>query len=340
MVYRKLFSVCILAAISISLISCSDAPQQEFSINGPAFGTTYNIKYYSTEQVLSGQAIDSVINAVNQSMSTYWEDSDISQINRGDSTIVTDQMFRDVFRLSQRIQKESGGYFDPTVGVLRNAYGFGDTKPLAMIDSLTLDSLMTYVGFDKVRLNQDGTIYKTHPQIYFDFNAVAKGYGIDQLGSYMESKGLTNYLIELGGELLAKGQNLNRESAWVAGIETVDSNLNNRGFEAAVNLSDMAMAASGNYRKFRIDSATGKKYVHTLNPLTGSAETSNVTSATVLAATCAEADAYATTFMALGLERSKKLLEELDGIEAYLTYTLPDSTGVFITEGFKPLLRD
>lgn len=276
---------------------------------------------------------------VNNSVSTYIPESDISKINRGDSTLVADAIFKEVFEISEEVYKNTNGYFDPTIGVLRNAYGFGDVKPLKNIDNNTLDSLMNYVGFNKVKINTDGTVSKEYPQIYFDFNAVAKGFGIDCIGRYLDSVGINDYLIELGGEILAKGKNLEKEQDWVVGIETVDSELSDRSFEAIVKLNNIAMASSGNYRKFRIDSATGKRYVHTLNPFTGSAEKSDVTSATVLAATCALADAYATSFMALGMDKSKELLKTLPNVDAYLTFN--DSLNnqqVFITQGFKKQL--
>ncbi|WP_310992556.1 FAD:protein FMN transferase [Aequorivita marina] len=315
---------------------CTEKEPTPIYLQGDAFGTTYHIQLFAKKDASFQKGLDSVIAAVNHSVSTYIPSSDISKVNRGDSTLVVDSIFTEVFDISSEIHKQTKGYFDPTVGALRNAYGFGDVKPLKKIDSTTLDSLMEYVGFHKVKRNKDGTISKEHPQIYFDFNAVAKGYGIDCLGRYLESVGVTDYLIELGGEILAKGENLSKHKQWVAGIETIDSELGDRNFGASVKLKNVGMASSGNYRKFRIDSATGKKYVHTLNPLTGSAEQSDVTSATVLAPTCAEADAYATSFMALGLERSKTLLNELADVEAYLTYA--DSLSqdqVFITEGFK-----
>jgi thiamine biosynthesis lipoprotein len=188
---------------------------------------------------------------------------------------------------------------------------------------------------------ENGTIVKEHPEIYFDFNAVAKGYGIDCLGRYLDSKGITDYIIELGGEILAKGKNIAREQPWLVGIESVNSNLNDRSYQITIALENKAMASSGNYRKFRIDSLTGKKYVHTLNPLTGSAEQSDVTSATVLANTCGEADAYATALMALGLQRSKLLLKETDGIEAYITYTdKHNNPQVFMTGKFRNFIGD
>ncbi|PKA82302.1 thiamine biosynthesis lipoprotein [Ulvibacter sp. MAR_2010_11] len=323
------------------LISCGKEEKEVFSLHGDAFGTTYSIQYYSNKLIDAERGIDSVIHAVNKSVSTYMPNSDISKINQGDSTVVVDSIFKQVFRISETVYTNSQGYFDPTIGVLRNAYGFGDTKPLKKMDSITLDSLMQYVGFRKVSLLKDGRVAKTHPEIYFDFNAVAKGYGIDCLGRYLESQGITDYLIELGGEVLAKGSNLLKHKPWIVGIENVDSNLSNRSYEATIQLENRAMASSGNYRKFRIDSLTGKKYVHTLNPLTGSADQSDVTSATVVAATCGEADAYATALMALGLEKSKLLLKETAGIEAYLTFM--DSMHkpqVYMTENFRKLLVD
>ncbi|MAO10735.1 MAG: thiamine biosynthesis protein ApbE [Flavobacteriaceae bacterium] len=317
-------------------VSCTEKNQEVAYIEGKAFGTTYHIKYYSQQEFKAQKGIDSIVNSVNQSVSTYLPESDISKINRGDSTIIIDKTFEDVFILSEDIYKKTNGYFDPTIGVLRNAYGFGDVKPLQEIDSITLDSLMQFVGFNKVALTSEKTIQKRNPQIYFDFNAIAKGYGIDLIGSYLEKNGVTDYLIELGGEILAKGTNLAQQKPWIVGIEAINSDIDNRSFAETIPLKNQAMASSGNYRKFRIDSLSGKKYVHTINPLTGKAEQSDVTSATVIAPTCAEADAYATSFMALGLEKSKKLLKSLPSVEAYLTYT--DSLNQqkeFLTTGMK-----
>lgn len=323
------------------LFSCKQETAEPTYLEGEAFGTTYHIQYFSKEHFDAQKGIDSVVQAINQSMSTYISDSDISRINRGDSTVVVDSNFREVFEISAGINKITDGYFDPTIGVLRNAYGFGDVKPLAEIDSQNIDSLMQFVGFHKVKLKDDGTIHKEFPQIYFDFNAIAKGYGVDCIGRYLDAKGVSDYLIEVGGEILAKGVNRTSGHEWTIGIETPDSELEDREYKATVRLKNEGLAASGNYRKFRVDSATGKRYVHTLNPLTGSAEQSDVTSSTVIAPTCGVADAYATAFMALGIEKSKELLKKLPEIEAYLTYT--DSTSrdqLFVTEGFKKRLGD
>ena len=325
----------------IVLFSCKEKPSEKTILQGQAFGTTFSIQVYLENEVNLEKGIDSVFYSVNKSVSTYLPESDISKINRGDTSVVVDQIFIDNFNLSAIVNKTTGGYFDPTIGVLRNAYGFGDTKPLKEIDSVALDSMLRFVGFEKVKLNQNNKIEKEYPEIYFDFNAVAKGYGIDLIGNYLESKGAKNYLIELGGEILAKGKNLEKNKTWVVGIENVKSNLNDRSYSTTIALDNIAMATSGNYRKFRVDSLTGKKYVHTLNPLTGSAEKSDITSATVLASTCAIADAYATSFMALGLEKSKKILKRFNGVEVYFTFN--DSNNieqVYVTEGLKKRILD
>jgi len=310
-------------------------------LQGEAFGTTYSIQYYPTKSFDAEKGVDSVIYVVNKSVSTYMPESDISKINKGDSTIVVDAIFKEVFRLSEVVYTNSGHYFDPTVGVLRNAYGFGDEEALVSLDQSVIDSLLQYVGFEKVSIKANGTVLKEHPEIYFDFNAVAKGYGIDLIGGFLSSEGVDDYLIELGGEILAKGHHKSKNKSWAVGVEHPDSKVNDRIATTAIQLNDKGMAGSGNYRKFRVDSLTGKKFVHTLNPITGSAEQNNLTSATVVANSCAEADAYATACMALGLEAAKKMIEQTEGVEAYLTYIEEDTaSAVFISEGFKELMLD
>ena len=318
----------------ILIVSCKNERPQKSFFQGQAFGTTFSIQVYSINEIDFEKGIDSVLSKVNNSVSTYIPESDISKINNGNTAIVVDDIFIDNFNISTEVYEITGGFFDPTIGVLRNAYGFGDTNSTQEIDSLALDSMMKFVGFNKVKLTSENKIEKLYPEIYIDFNAVAKGYGIDLIGSYLDSKGVGNYLIELGGEILAKGKNVEKNKSWLVGIENV--NLNDKSFSSIIALENIAMATSGNYRKFRIDSLTGKKYVHTLNPITGSAAKSDITSATVLAPTCALADAYATAFMALGLENSKVILKNIDKIDVYFTYNDQNNEEqVFATEGLK-----
>lgn len=329
----------VLLILCISILACKKpSVPDEITLRGEAFGTTYGIKYFGNgnEAAFVKKAVDSVVAAVNQSMSTYIPDSDISRINRGDTTVVIDDMFLDVFTLSRKLNKATSGYFDPTVGTLRNAYGFGDTEALNEVDSETLDSLMQYVGWSKVGLKKKRTISKKYPEIYFDFNAIAKGYGIDRIGAYLESQGYTDYLVELGGEIKASGIDQGDGNLWRVGVESIDSTIEDRTAVASVVLENVSMAGSGNYRKYRVDEATGKQYVHTINPLTGAAEQIDILSANVIAPTCAEADAWATAFMAMGIEKSKTILTQQAHIEVYLTY----DGGSYATAGFEKLVKN
>lgn len=316
------------------LMGCTENPTIKNQNIGPALGTTYSIIYLDDKELNFQTAIDSVFQVVNQSMSTYWPDSDISKINSGDSLIKVDHMFKEVFELSKSIYKASDGYFDPTVGTLVNAWGFGPGEQMDL-DSAKVDSLLQYVGFGKVTLREDGSISKKHPSIFFDFNAIAKGYAIDRLGVMLDGKGIDNYLVEVGGEVLTRGKNIISGKKWTVGIDDPQVEFG-RQLKKIIALEDKALASSGNYRKFRIDTLTGEKYVHTIDAKTGFTKNAKVLAASVIAEDCATADAYATTFMAMDLEDSRTLLSKQNELEAYIIYLDDDgTTQEFMTDGFK-----
>lgn len=324
--------------VALLILGCNSDPWVKNQNWGDALGTTYSIIYISEGELDYQQEIDSVFQVVNRSMSTYISTSDISKINAGDSTIVVDDMFKEVFEISSKVNKASNGYFDPTIGVLADAWGFGPGDQLEL-DSLKVDSLLGYVGWDKVKLNSDNTISKAHPAIRFDFNAVAKGYAIDRLGAMLDAKGIENYLVEVGGEVLTKGTNLVSGKQWTVGIDDPQVETG-RQLKLIVSLKDRAMASSGNYRKFRVDPETGEKYVHTIDPKTGYTKNSRVLATSVVANTCAIADAFATTFMAMDLEESKKVLESHEELEAYIIYLDENGeTKEFMTDGFKAFIK-
>ncbi|WP_394906840.1 FAD:protein FMN transferase [uncultured Mesonia sp.] len=329
--YIYLFLICLFAA-------CQAPQQEEFVISGDAFGTRYYIN--TQKKAVEKSQIDSIINRVNQSVSTYLETSDISRVNKGDSTIVVDFIFTEVFKLSKRIHQETDGYFDPTVGALRNAYGFGTSPALNDLSQHTIDSLLMLTGFEKISLTEQNQIRKVNPNIYIDFNAIAKGYGIDLIADFLNQQGIENYLVELGGEIVSRGINLNKNAGWIVGVEGIDSDLDNRSYQYKLKLKNEALASSGNYRKFWVDSLSGKKYVHTINPRTGQAKTTQVTSASIIAANCAKADAYATSVMAMGKKKALSFLKQENGIKAaYFTYI--DSLGKqreYMTQSFKERL--
>lgn len=308
--------------------------------HGRALGTTYNVSYFSTQKIHGiNKSFDSIFKVVNHSMSTYISSSDISKINNGDSTIVVDQMFREVYQLSKRIHQNTNGFFDPTVGKLVNAWGFGPKHLKLKMTPSVIDSLKQFVGFSKIKLTNKGIIKKQNPNIYIDFNAIAKGYCIDRIAAYFTKQNIDNYLIELGGELISKGINLDKNTPWAVGIDDPNQT-NTRTLISVLTLKNKGMATSGNYRKYRIDSLTGKKYVHTINPFTGYTQISNVLSVSVLANDCATADGYATAFMAMPLNETKKILQQNNNLEAFIVFndTL-DHITTFTTQGFKNALK-
>ncbi|MGY5849894.1 FAD:protein FMN transferase [Salegentibacter sp. F14] len=308
------------------------------SISGNALGTTYTIKYFSDEDLKLDAALDSIFKLMNASMSTYQNNSAISRINRGDTSVVVDEHFVEVFRSSQKIYKESEGYFDPTVGNLVNAYGFGPEKQLRQPNEEVLDSLHQLVGFDKLQLLNNSRVIKSDPGIFIDFNAIAKGYTIDVISEYFDKNNVKNYLIELGGELVAKGRNKQKDSDWIVAIDDPEQTEGKRTFQTILALKDRAMATSGNYRKFIEDSA-GNTFVHTINPITGKAEKNDLLSASVLAENCTLADGYASAFMAMGFNKAVALLEKLENVDAYFIYvTAKGEPEVYASEGFKKTL--
>ncbi|MCM4160053.1 FAD:protein FMN transferase [Antarcticibacterium flavum] len=323
-------------------LSCSNPKTNEQVVTGEALGTTYQVKFFHEEEIPLKKGLDSVFEVINSSMSTYQNNSDISRINAGDSTVTVDEHFRKVFNDSRKIYRESKGHFDPTVGNLVNAYGFGPERGNKELSQFVIDSMMQYVGLNKIELTADGRIKKEHPEIYVDFNAIAKGYAVDVMGEFLDQNGIQDYLIELGGELLAKGINRKNDVPWTVGIDDPAQTSSQRILTAALRLEDRGMATSGNYRKFRIDSLTGLQYVHTINPLTGRSEKSDLLSATVLAPTCALADGYATAFMSLGFEGSLDMLERVEDIDVYFIYAGKENEmKVFTTPAFEEaLLRD
>ncbi|MCV6630426.1 MAG: FAD:protein FMN transferase [Flavobacteriaceae bacterium] len=307
------------------------------TLYGNALGTSYSINFLSKETVDYAVAIDSIFEVVNQSMSTYQKDSDISKINKGDTTVVVDHMFEEVYNLSRKVHQLTNGKFDPTVGALVNAWGFGPGKQISL-DSSKVDSLLKYVGFDKVLLTPKKTIKKASEYVHFDFNAVAKGYSIDRIAAFFDQQKVDNYLIEVGGELIAKGENKISGKLWTVGIDDPDQGLD-RTYSAVVNLKNKAMASSGNYRKFRIDPTTGKKFVHTIDPKSGFTKASNILGTTVVADYCAYADALATSFMVMSFDETLAFLKEHEDIDVFIVYADTDGTiNKFMTEGFEKML--
>ena len=297
-------------------LGCESKPELVIH-QGYALGTSYGVQYqqidadYDTVQA----GIDSIFYMVNKSLSTYLPDSDISQINRGDSTLVVDQHFKAVYNKANILWYKTQGLFDPTVGAWVNAYGFGPEKPLNEISSAQRDSLMQVTGWARIQLI-DGRIVKDNPAIYIDFNAIAKGYTVDLVAHYLSNLGSENHLVEIGGEVVAKGLSPTSGALWKVGIDNPQQQ-EERSLQAVLSLDNQALATSGNYRKYRVDEKTGQKYVHSINPLNGKPVRSKVLSASVKAPDCMTADAYATSLMVMSFEQGKALIEADPSLSAY-----------------------
>lgn len=338
MTVLKKFSV----FLSFVLLLASCSQDQSHSLSGFALGTSYTLKYIAPSPIKGLESqVDSLFFKINRSLSTYIPTSDISKINRGDSTLVVDSYFKKVFETSVKINELTHGYFDPSVGNLVNAYGFGPEKPLHIIKKRQIDSLMQFTGIHKVYINKEGKVVKKHPAIYLDFNAIAKGYTVDLLAELMLDNQVDNFLIEVGGELVARGTNLISQKPWSVGIDHPLQKEGERSYLKVISLTNQSMATSGNYRKYRVDPQTGAHYVHTLNPMTGKPVKSSVLSATVLASSCMEADAMATALMAMPLEMSKKILEQSSEFDALLVLSSPTANiELFSTSGFDLTILD
>lgn len=337
---KELKRFCSFLVVAILFISC-DKTNDFFTIQGEAQGSTYSIKYIASEEKVTKNQIDSLLIVFDLSLSTYRPDSKISKINSGDSMVVVDDFFTETFQLSNQIYKETNGLFDPTIGVLVNAYGFGPNKKQENLSQKQIDSLLQFVGFDKIALNANKTISKKYSQTFIDFNAIAQGYSVDVVVNYLKSKGIENAIVEIGGELFALGKNTIENKNWVVGIDDPLQKPEERTLIAKVNLENLGMATSGNYRKVMIDEKTGKKFVHIINPKKGLAQKNNVLSATVLSKSSAISDGYATAFMLMSLEESKLFLQNHKDLYVMLLYVdANNKMQQFTTENFKALIKE
>jgi len=312
--------------ILILLISCKSNEKTYQRLSGSALGTSFSAIYEDKENRNFEMEIDSLFHSINQSLSTYIPESDISAINRGDTAVRTDRYFEEVFIKSEKIYRETDGFFDPTIGILVNAWGFGPEPATDSLDSAKIESLLKGVGLDNIRIENHKISAKSYP-FYLDFNAIAKGYTVDILGQFLESKNIKNYLVEIGGEVRTRGKN-DKDLPWKIAIEKPHFD-GSRSYQSFVMLNNESIATSGNYRKFKIDSVTGNRYAHTIDTRTGFPSKSNLLSASVISSLdCADVDAYATAFMAMGFERTKTFLAKRQDLKAFLIY---DKNGEMIT---------
>lgn len=319
----------LLIAVSLFLLAfCSCRNKSVYSnIAGFAQGSTYSIVYENRRNADPGeykQGIEKILASFDSSLSLYNDSSILCRINRNEAVAV-DSFFAEAFRKSAMISQLTGGAFDITVGPLVRAWGFtpGEHKPPT---SEKIDSLKMLVGMDKVSL-VNGHLIKKDPNIKLDFNAIAQGYSVDLVCRYFDKLGIKNYLVEIGGEVRAKGRKAGK--LWRIGIDKpVDDNMNpGENLEAIIRISDKSLSTSGNYRKFYIEN--GVKYSHEIDPKTGYPARNTLLSVSIIASDCASADGISTACMVMGKDKSIEFLASHPELDGYLIYS--DEKGNFIT---------
>lgn len=340
--------------------SCVSAPsgsssKEYVSLRGETMGTYYLVRYAGPEKESLQWGIDSLLKVINLEVSTYIPHSTISRFNQSASPFslaynpikkTTDAAYENLhfksnLKKSRDIYKEMDGYYDPTVMPLVNYWGFGYTekRKVTQVDSVQIDSLLALVGFDKITWKEEGNdLEKAADAVQLDFSSCAKGYGVDQVADWLAQKGIGDYMVEIGGEVVVKGKNPKGKS-WSIAVSLPRAGAGMQEFQTILELKDMAVATSGNYRIFY--EVEGEKYAHIISPFTGFTEKSNLLSVSVLADDCQTADAYATAFMVMGLEKSIAFARKKPTIEAYFIFSKPDgSMAVSYTDGIPEFLKE
>jgi len=306
-------------------------------IEGSTMGTTYHITYFDSEGRNFKQSVDSLLLQVNKSINTYDSASEVSRFNRSTRGVaITLPYLMPPLKKAAEIFKASNGAFDPTVMPLVNAWGFGPGRIFKM-DSARVDSLKAFVGFEKIILQQD-SVLKFDKRAQLDFGGIGQGYGADVVTDFLRMKGISNMLVEVGGEGMACGINVKTDKPWNIGILDPNSTQENQFFKAYVSLENRSFTTSGNYFNYKI--VDGKKYSHTIDPVTGFPVQHEILSASVFAKDGTSADGWATAFMVMGHERAIEILKQQKELEAFLVFSTPDGkTDTYITDGIKPFIK-
>ena len=331
--FNKMLCAIFVATLLFPILSCTGGKQKNdtyFQHQGEVFHTAYHIKY-AFNRSLEKEILDK-LHKFDMSLNPFKENTVITKVNNN-QPVELDSFFIDGFTKSMEVSKNTGGKFDITASPLINAWGFG-FKNMDSITPEIIDSLRAFVGYEKIRIDINGNIEKDDPRIQLNTSAIAKGYSCDVVANLLKSYGVENFMVEIGGEIVAKGVN-DKGECWRIGIDKPidDATGMKHELQTILSICDKAMATSGNYRNFYVKE--GKKYAHTIDPQTGYPSEQNILGATVIADDCMTADAYATAFMASGLEKSKAIAATIPGLHYYFIYVKPDSTlGVAYSDGF------
>ena len=314
------------------LASCGKQPKK-MVLQGQAQGSYYAVTYYDSLGRNFQRDIDSIFHAVDVSVNLWVDTSIISKVNRNED-VALDAIFIDNFNIAQEAARLSDGYFDPTISPIVAAWGFSYKHGDSITPQL-IDSLKQLVDYRNVRI-ENGKVVKANPAMTLDFNAIAQGYTSDLIASFLDSRGIKNYLVDTGGEIMARGCKPNGQS-WIVGIEKPAENWDSEQVvQTRVALRDKGLVTSGSTRKYV--ERNGKRYSHCIDPNTGYPVEHQLLSVTVLAENSVWADALASICMVMGLEKSLPLIESMDGVEAYYIYVNEkNELETFATKGFSVL---
>lgn len=311
--------------------------QEPIKIEGYAQGTTYHITYYDMKNRNLQPQIDKILDNFDKSVSTYLPTSIISRINSSDTNVKVDKYFITCFNKAKEVWKNTDGAFDPTVYPLSNVWGFGPGKK-EKLGKEKIDSILQFVGFDLIEL-KGNRIIKKDPRVALDFNAFAQGYSVDVVSDYLNSKKIKSYIVEIGGEVYAKGKMPNGDR-WTLGIEKpIDNKTSENPLTAVAKIENMGVATSGDYRRFFIED--GVKYAHHIDPKTGYPTKNNLLSASLFSSECISSDANATGVLVMGIEKAKTFLNAHPELQAYLIYS--DEKGnyqTYETPGLKSIISE
>ena len=312
---------------ALLLTSCTNLQFQHFE--GNALGTYYAVTYKGKVNPSLQTGVDSILNDINETFSIFNPTSIISKIN-DNQEVILNKDFIEVFNIAQKIGKETDGALEMTIGPLVNLWGFGKDERKTDISQAEIDSVMTIIGYRKIKL-EENTIVKENPSIQLNFNALAKGYAVDKVADYLVQKGYKNCLVDIGGEIVAKGKKYH-DQEWNIGLQTPTRTRDGEmRAEETFHLCDKAVATSGNYRNYFEEN--GQRYTHIIDPKTGRPEKSNLLSVTVIADQCVTADAYATAFMVMGMQKTTAFLENHPELICIFIF---DENGTYHTKVYYP----
>ena len=322
--------------MSILCFASCGRQSHKIVLQGLAQGSYYAVTYYDAENRNFQPEIDSIFHAVDMSVNLWVDSSIISKVNRNED-VTLDSIFLDNFRIAMETARLSDGYFDPTISPIVAAWGFSYKSDDSITPQL-IDSLKQLVDYRKIRI-ENGKVVKENPDMKLDFNAIAQGYTSDLIAAFLESRGIKNYLVDTGGEIMARGSKPNGQP-WIVGIEKPAENWDSEQVvQTRITLRDKGLVTSGSTRKYT--ERNGRRYSHCIDPKTGYPVEHNVLSATVLAENSVWADALASICMVMGMEKSLPLIESMDGVEVYYIFVNDQNElETFATEGFQKLIID